>query len=94
MREYMLALTGSDYGLPVTFQPWRAEPATEAPVRLRPKVVRQPWDVRPARPGCMTRLAWALAVTSLAMLAATIIAFAELATGKEFEDLFPRGWFT
>lgn len=49
LREYMVALTGNDYGLPVTFQPWRDELVIEPPIQLRPRTVRQPWDVRPAR---------------------------------------------
>jgi hypothetical protein len=52
LREYMAALTGADYGLPVTYipiVPSQPEPALEAPVQLRPRVIRQPWDVRPAR---------------------------------------------
>lgn len=49
LREHMHALTGNDYGLPVTFQPWHDEPVLEPPVQLRPRTVRQPWDVRPSR---------------------------------------------
>lgn len=52
LREFLLHETGHDYGLPATYQPWRPsepEPALEAPVQLRPRVIRQPWDVRPAR---------------------------------------------
>lgn len=46
----MLDAVGDDYGLPVTFVPWRAmpEPAMEAPVQLRPRI-RQPWEPRPMR---------------------------------------------
>jgi hypothetical protein len=50
LREYMTALNGSTHGLPVTFQPWRPEPEPAvAPVQLVPRVIRQPWEPRPAR---------------------------------------------
>jgi hypothetical protein len=50
MREYMHALTGADYGLPVTYVPFREpEPVLEAPVELRPRCVTRSRSDRAAR---------------------------------------------
>lgn len=50
LREYMVATTGADYGLPATFKPWRPAPEPKlAPTPARPSRALQPWEPRPAR---------------------------------------------
>lgn len=51
LREYMDALTGTDYGLPVTYVPWTPAPVVEPTVvQFRPReTAPQPWVPRPAR---------------------------------------------
>jgi hypothetical protein len=51
LTEYMHALTGADYGLPVTYRPFKPAPAPEpVVVQLRPReTAPQPWVPRPAR---------------------------------------------
>lgn len=52
LAEFMLSETGKDYGLPAS--PGHSLPELVVPepapvIQLRPRTVRQPWDVRPAR---------------------------------------------